>query len=123
MRGLLTGWIADFAYETAPRKLSGGKPVFGVNILVEADEEPAVETHAYDQSTAERQIARTRRARAERDQGKVEHLLGELVEVAKDETWNLMPVNIELVREGATMGDIVERLKTDWGTYGETPVF
>jgi methylmalonyl-CoA mutase N-terminal domain/subunit len=34
-----------------------------------------------------------------------------------------MPVTIELVREGATMGDIVEQLKTVWGTYRETPVF
>jgi methylmalonyl-CoA mutase N-terminal domain/subunit len=34
-----------------------------------------------------------------------------------------MPVTIDLVREGATMGDIVERLKTVWGVYRETPVF
>jgi methylmalonyl-CoA mutase N-terminal domain/subunit len=32
-------------------------------------------------------------------------------------------VTIELVREGATMGDIVEKLKTVWGTYRETPIF
>ena len=121
------GWfqkqIADFAYQTALRKQSGGKPVIGVNTLVEADEQPAVETHPYDQSTATRQIARTRRVRAERDGAKVERLLGELVEVAKDEAANIMPVTIELVRAGATMGDIVERLKTVWGTYRETPVF
>jgi 2-hydroxyisobutanoyl-CoA mutase large subunit len=43
--------------------------------------------------------------------------------VAKDETQNIMPVTIELVREGATMGDLVETLKTVWGTYRETPVF
>ncbi|MEE8544899.1 MAG: methylmalonyl-CoA mutase family protein, partial [Alphaproteobacteria bacterium] len=94
------GWfqkqIADFAYQTALRKQSGGKPVIGVNTLVEAEEQPAVETHPYDQSTATRQIARTRRVRAERDGAKVEHLLGELVEVAKDEARNLMPVTIEL---------------------------
>jgi 2-hydroxyisobutanoyl-CoA mutase large subunit len=34
-----------------------------------------------------------------------------------------MPVTIDLVRNGATMGDIVETLKTVWGTYRETPVF
>ena len=121
------GWfqkqIADFAYETALRKQSGEKPVIGVNTLVEEDENHEIETHPYDSSTADRQIARTRRVRAERDDARVGTLLEELVSVAKDETRNIMPVTVELVREGATMGDIVEKLKSVWGTYRETPVF
>jgi len=40
-----------------------------------------------------------------------------------DATGSRSPLTIELVREGATMGDIVETLKTVWGTYRETPVF
>ncbi len=121
------GWfqkqIADFAYETALRKQSGEKPVIGVNTLVEEDETHEIETHPYDSSTADRQIARTRRVRAERDDARVGTLLEELVSVARDETRNIMPVTVELVREGATMGDIVEKLKSVWGTYRETPVF
>ena len=121
------GWfqkqIADFAYETALRRQSGEKPVIGVNTMVEEDENQEIETHPYDYSTADRQIARTRRVRAERDNARVEMLLEELVSVARDETRNIMPVTIELVREGATMGDIVEKLKSVWGTYRETPVF
>ena len=50
-------------------------------------------------------------------------LLDQLVEVAKDDSQNIMPVTIELVKKGATMGDIVERLKGIWGIYRETPVF
>jgi methylmalonyl-CoA mutase N-terminal domain/subunit len=61
--------------------------------------------------------------RAERDDEKLNQLLDKLVEVAKDESQNIMPVTVELIRGGATMGDIVERLKTVWGTYRETPVF
>ena len=121
------GWfqkqIADFAYETALRKQSGEKPVIGVNTLVEEDENHEIETHPYDSSTADRQIARTRRVRAERDNARVGTLLEELVSVARDETRNIMPVTVELVRAGATMGDIVEKLKSVWGTYRETPVF
>jgi methylmalonyl-CoA mutase N-terminal domain/subunit len=121
------GWfqknIADFAYETALRKQSGDKPVIGVNRYVEQEEKFAFETHPYDQTTADRQISRTQRVRRERDSARIEMLLNRLVDVAKDETRNLMPVTIDLVREGATMGDIVERLKTVWGTYRETPVF
>jgi methylmalonyl-CoA mutase N-terminal domain/subunit len=121
------GWfqkhIADFAYETALRKQSGEKPVIGVNRFVEKEEHVDIEIHPYDQSTADRQIARTRRVRAERDNARIERLLDQLVAVARDESQNIMPITIELVKNGATMGDIVEKLKAVWGTYRETPVF
>ncbi len=121
------GWfqkqIADFAYEIATRKQSGDKPVIGVNKFVMEEQTHGVETHPYDPSTAERQIARTRHVRASRDEGKVQRLLDALVECAKDETKNVMPLTVELVENGATMGDIVEKLKGLWGVYRETPVF
>jgi methylmalonyl-CoA mutase N-terminal domain/subunit len=121
------GWfqrrIADFAYETAIKKAKGEKPVLGVNKFVEADEKVDIETHAYDPTTAERQIDRLKRVRRERDARKVEALFGRLVEVARNESENIMPVTIDLVRAGASMGEIVERLKTLWGSYRETPVF
>jgi len=121
------GWfqrrIADFSYDTALKKASGDKPVIGVNKYVEADEQFDIELHPYDLSTAQRQIDRLHRVRRERDNAKVERLLNELVAQAGDETQNLMPKTIELVEAGASMGDIVEKLKTVWGTYRETPVF
>jgi len=121
------GWfqrrIADFAYETALKKANGEKPVIGVNKYADPEESFDIELHPYDPSTAERQIARLARVRRERDEAKVQALLARLVEVAKDESENIMPVTIELVAAGATMGDIVERLKGLWGTYRETPVF
>jgi 2-hydroxyisobutanoyl-CoA mutase large subunit len=121
------GWfqkhIADFAYETALRKQSGEKPVIGVNRFREEEEKADFEVHPYDKTTADRQIARTQRVRRERDNAKIAQLLDQLVTIARDETQNIMPVTIELVRHGATMGDIVEKLKELWGTYRETPVF
>jgi methylmalonyl-CoA mutase N-terminal domain/subunit len=121
------GWfqkhIADFAYETALRKQNGQKPVIGVNKYVEEDEKFDIETHPYDITTAERQINRLKEVRKTRDNDKVEQLLDQLLEVAKDETKNIMPITIELVDAGATMGDIVEKLRTLWGTYRENPVF
>jgi len=121
------GWfqkqIADFAYETALRKQSGEKPVIGVNRFVDGTPDPKIETHPYDKTTADRQIARTQRVRRERDAVAFEKLLGQLVDVAKDPTQNIMPITIELVRAGATMGDIIEKLRTVWGTFRETPVF
>ncbi len=116
------GWfqkhIADFAYETALRKQSGEKPVIGVNSFVMQEEEQGIEVHPYDPDTAERQIARTRRVRAERDNAKIAALLDRLEAVARDETKNIMPVTIELVANGATMGDIVE---TPQAAVGDLP--
>jgi methylmalonyl-CoA mutase cobalamin-binding domain/chain len=121
------GWfqkhIADFAYDTALRIQAGEQTKIGVNAFVVDESDVKIETHPYDIETAERQISRTRRVRAERDQTKIDTLLAELVEVAKDDATNIMPVTVELVREGATMGDIIETLKEVWGTYRETPVF
>jgi len=121
------GWfqkhIADFAYETALRKQSGEKPVIGVNRYVMDESGVKIEVHPYDETTANRQIARTHSVRDNRDEAKVQALLDKLVEVAEDEDANIMPVTIELVKAGATMGDIVEKLKGIWGVYRETPVF
>jgi methylmalonyl-CoA mutase N-terminal domain/subunit len=121
------GWfqrrIADFAYDTAIKKARGEKVVLGVNKFVEPDEKADIETHAYDPTTAQRQIDRLQRVRRERNPREVETLFHRLIEVARNEDENLMPVTIELVRAGASMGEIVERLKTLWGTYRETPVF
>jgi methylmalonyl-CoA mutase N-terminal domain/subunit len=121
------GWfqkhIADFAYETALRKQSGEKPVIGVNRFVEEEAQHDIEIHPYDPTTADRQVSRTRRVRRERDNARVNALLDHLVSVARDDSQNIMPITIELVRAGATMGDIVEKLKGVWGTYRETPVF
>jgi 2-hydroxyisobutanoyl-CoA mutase large subunit len=121
------GWfqkrIADFAYDTALRKQSGEKPVIGVNRYADPDEQVDLEVHPYDPTTERRQIERLQRVRRERDDRKVAALLDDLVRVARDEAANVMPVTIELVRAGASMGDVIERLRTVWGTYRENPVF
>ena len=121
------GWfqrrIADFAYETAIKKAKGEKVVLGVNKFVEPGEKADIEIHPYDATTAQRQIDRLKRVRRERNQREVDRLFDRLIGVARNENENIMPVTVELVRAGASMGEIVERLKTLWGTYRETPVF
>ena len=121
------GWfqkhISDFAYDTALRKQSGDKTCIGVNKYVDVDEHFDIETHAYDPSTAQRQISRLHEVRRTRDAAQLQALLAQLVTTARDDSANLMPVTIELVRAGASMGDIIESLRTVWGTYRETPVF
>jgi methylmalonyl-CoA mutase cobalamin-binding domain/chain len=115
--------IADYAYDTALKKQTGDKTVIGVNAYVDKDENFDVELHPHDPTTEERQIKRLQRVRKERDNAKVDALLDQLVQVAKDGSANIMPITIDLVRAGASMGDIIERLKKLWGTYRENPVF
>ncbi len=115
--------IADTAYDTALKRQSGERPMIGVNRYVEPEEKHDIELHPYDDESTQRQIARLQRLRDTRDQNRVDELLKELTDVAADESQSIMPVTIELVKAGASMGDIVESLKTIWGTYREKPVF
>src|SRR6476646_3915733 len=86
------GWfqrrIADIAYETALKKASGEKPVIGVNKYVDPEERFDIELHPHDPTTAQRQIARLKQVRRERDNAKVNALLERLIEVAKSENEN-----------------------------------
>lgn len=114
--------ISDSAYDFALRKASGERPVIGVNMFVQDEEGVEIETHPHDPETERRQIERLNRVRDNRDEAKVQSMLKQLKEQAEDESVNLMPITIELVKEGASMGDIVETLKGIWGTYREKPV-
>ncbi|MEK7820799.1 MAG: methylmalonyl-CoA mutase family protein [Pseudomonadota bacterium] len=126
LKAIEQGWfqkeIADSAYDYALRKASGERPVIGVNKYVEKEAKFDIETHPYDPATERRQLAGLKKVRATRDAKKLARLLDELKKVARDESANIMPITIELVKAGASMGDIVETLKGLWGTYRETPV-
>ena len=127
IKAIEDGWfqkeIADSAYDHALRKASGEHPVIGVNKYVEDGDDEAVETHPYDPQTETRQIAGLQRTREERDEPLVQKLLDELETAAGDPAANIMPATIAAVDARASMGEIIERLKTLWGTYRESPVF
>ena len=127
IKAIEDGWfqrqIADSAYDQAVRKARGERTVIGVNKYVEDDENVGIETHPYDPQTERSQIDNLRRTRQQRDNNKIASLLAELKLVAQDESQNIMPITIELVKAQASMGDIVECLREIWGTYREMPVF
>ena len=97
--------------------------MIGVNKYIEANEiEPQIGLHTYDPETEARQLANLSRTRTNRDEPKVQALLKELIVHAREESKNLMPITIELVKARASVGEIVETLKSLWGTYRENPV-
>jgi methylmalonyl-CoA mutase N-terminal domain/subunit len=115
--------IAETAYRTVRKKASGELPVIGVNKYVDPPRQEEIEIHNIDPEVEARQIARTKEVRRKRDARKFGVLMDRLEREARDPAVNLMPVTIDLVKTGATMGEIVSRLKGVFGTYVETPVF
>jgi len=115
--------IADSAYETARRRASGEQPVIGVNRNVEPAAPVPVPIHKIDPAVETRQIARLQETRRRRDGAKVQALLDRLAAEAGNPDANLMPLTIEAVKARATMGEIVARLRSVFGTYTERPVF
>jgi methylmalonyl-CoA mutase cobalamin-binding domain/chain len=121
------GWfqreIADTAYQTLKKRASGEQPVVGVNTHVEPHRKERLDLHKADRGVEERQIARTRQVRKDRDGVKLGRLLDALAEQARDPDVNLMPGTIAAVKARATIGEIVACLKTVFGTHAERPGF
>jgi len=115
--------IADAAYEHVKAKGSGTEVVVGVNKYVDPPTPAQIEVHRTDPEADARQVARLRQARARRDNGRVEQLLDQLAREAQEPSVNLMPTTIELVKARASMGEIVRRLRSVFGSYVENPVF
>ena len=118
-----TGWIqrriADAAYDVAQRKASGQKVSVGVNKYAHDTETTAFAIHTPDPNTHTRQLERLKRVKLARDTARVQTLLRQLQTAAADEQANLMPVTIELAHANATLGEMVEALKSVWGGYHE----
>jgi methylmalonyl-CoA mutase N-terminal domain/subunit len=115
--------IAESAYEYERRKASGEQVVVGVNKYVDPPERANIEIHRTDPAAEARQVQRLRSVRTRRNTAEVERLLELLAEEARDPSKNLLPTTIELVKARASMGEIVQRLRTVFGQYVETTVF
>jgi len=115
--------IADSAYDFARRKAAGEQSVIGVNVMVEPSEPPPIPIHKVDPAVEARQVARLRETRRRRDQALVDRLLERLEREAREPATSIMPVTIELVKARASLGEIVARLRSVWGSYIERPVF
>lgn len=122
-QGFFQQAIAESAYAYARKKESGEQVVVGVNKYVDPPAPVDIEIHQIDQATEARQIGRLRATRLGRDELLVDRLLDRLAAEAEDPDRNLLPTTIELVKARASMGEIVKRLRTVFGSYVETPVF
>jgi methylmalonyl-CoA mutase cobalamin-binding domain/chain len=115
--------IAENAYRIAEGRGSGEHVVVGLNRHVDEGPPAQIETHKNDPDVERKKIAQLRSVRATRDETEVRRTLARLVATAERTDENLMPATIAAVTARASMGEIVNALKAQFGTYRETVVF
>jgi methylmalonyl-CoA mutase, N-terminal domain len=125
LRGIEDGWFmaeiaeAAFAYQ---RKLEkGDKRVVGVNCHTETTEKPIEILRVSHEVEAEQARVLARR-RASRDAAAVDAALAGLVSAARSGA-NMIPPMIAAASAEATLGEICETLRGEWGGYSEAPAF
>jgi methylmalonyl-CoA mutase N-terminal domain/subunit len=118
-----TGWmkreIEESAYRIAMGVESGERIVVGVNKYA-LEQEEDVELHELDPELQSRQIDRTQRIRAERDQAAVDAALKE-IEAAARGTENLLYPMKKALAAYATLGEVSDVLRRVFGEYEPSP--
>jgi len=121
LRGIEDGWftgeIADaaFAYQRALEK--GDKHQVGVTVHTESIEAPLdIMRISHEVETA--QVALLRDRREQRDRAAGDASL-EALRAASRSQENLIPVMLEACRREATLGEICDVLRQEWGEYTE----
>jgi methylmalonyl-CoA mutase N-terminal domain/subunit len=125
LRGIEDGWfmaeIADaaFTYQQALEK--GTKRIVGVNAHTSTTaRELEILRVSHEVEVEQRKVLRQRRG--ERDQATVDAALADLVAAARSDT-NMIPPMLAAARVEATLGEICDALRAEWGTYREPARF
>jgi methylmalonyl-CoA mutase N-terminal domain/subunit len=114
--------IADAAYRYQQEVEAEERIVVGVNKYLAGSDEQ-VDILRIDPDLERKQIERLQAFKARRDSAVVERRLTELSEAASLPNRNLMPVIVDAVRDGVTLGEICDAWRRAWGTWREQPVF
>jgi len=116
--GIVQAEVSKNAFRKEKGIQEGTVRKVGVNCYRVEEDERDVELHPYKPEEAERQIARLNAVRSSRDTGAVEKSL-EAVKRAAAGNDNLVPPIIEAVKTMATVGEVTEALKEEFGEYKE----
>jgi isobutyryl-CoA mutase large subunit len=125
LRGIEDGWfmgeIADAAFQYQLALEKGDKKVVGVNTHTESvthDLEILRVSHEVEQE----QVRALGELKAARDRAAVDAALGRMVQVARTSE-NLVPAMLEAARAEASLGEICDALRSEWGVYREPARF
>jgi methylmalonyl-CoA mutase N-terminal domain/subunit len=119
--GWFTGRIAEAAFQYQRALEKGEKKIVGVNRhtgSVTGDLEILRVSHEVEREQARALAAR----RAGRDEAAVREALASLRAAARGDDETIEPM-LTAVRAEATLGEICDTLREEWGTYTEPPGF
>lgn len=119
-KGYVQQQIQDSAYAYQRAIEKGEQIVVGVNKFQIEEKGTSRKILRVDPSMAEKQIARLKALKESRDNVKVKEALEEIRKAAKDESANLMPKILEAVKVYATLGEICDVLREEFGEYTES---
>ncbi|TDE00394.1 acyl-CoA mutase large subunit family protein [Jiangella asiatica] len=125
LRGIEDGWftgeIADAAFQHQQRIEKGDKRVVGVNVHTDTiTGELDILRVSHEVEHEQRRVLAARRA--ERDDAAVRAALDRMIEVARTDA-NVIPAMLDAVRAEATLGEICDALRAEWGVYTEPARF
>jgi methylmalonyl-CoA mutase N-terminal domain/subunit len=125
LRGIEDGWFtgqiaeAAFAYQQALEK--GDKHVVGVTGHTSTVSKPlSILRISHEVELEQRKLLADRRA--ERDKAAVDAALARMVAVARTDE-NIVPAMLDAARVEATLGEICDALRAEWGVYREPARF
>ncbi|SDU81643.1 acyl-CoA mutase large subunit family protein [Jiangella alkaliphila] len=125
LRGIEDGWFtgetAESAFQHQQRVEKGDKRVVGVNVHTDTVTGALdILRVSHEVEDAQRDVLAQRRAA--RDDAAVRAALAAMVEVARSDE-NIIPAILDAVRVEATLGEICDVLRAEWGVYSEPARF
>ena len=125
LRGIEDGWFmseiaeSSFQYQVALEK--GDKKVVGVNCHT-GSVSHELEILRVSHEVEREQVATLGARRGERDEAAARAAVQRMVEVARTDE-NMVPAMLDAVRAEATLGEICDALRQEWGVYREPARF
>jgi methylmalonyl-CoA mutase N-terminal domain/subunit len=108
--------IGESAWRQQQAQERGAQVVVGVNRFTDDSPVPVVSAPDYSE-LARQQVARLNAIRRARDGSRVRATLARLADAARAGTAPLMPAILDAVRARATLGEISDGLRREWGEY------
>jgi len=120
-KGFFQREIADSAYRYQKDVENKRRIIVGLNEYMEDEEEP-IELREPDPAFEARKIAELKAFKSQRDQKKVKARIEQIREVAQGKE-EFMPLLIEAVKDGLTLGEIIGVMREVFGGYREEAIF
>jgi methylmalonyl-CoA mutase N-terminal domain/subunit len=125
LRGIEDGWfmaeIADAAFDYQKKLEKGDKKVVGVNVHESSvAEDLEILRISHEVEDEQRRVLSERRT--QRDESAAREAVQRMVDVARTSD-NMLPAMLDATRAEATLGEICDALRGEWGGYLEPPRF